>query len=121
MLERDACLRPCVDDEDRYPDRRGHLLVGVYEYRHRRRQADSVHGFELEQAAEQNGELIPGALRLGRDPAMLGQALAVVEAEHGLGVADVDREQHKLHSSRVVALQCAAGAAGGGCWTLVAS
>ena len=40
--------------------------------------------------------LIGGALEVGRDSPMMGQALARVNPEHRLIVADVDGDQHEV-------------------------
>ena len=49
---------------------------------------------QLEQPADQRAELVAGSLRLGRDAPVLAETVALEEAENGLGVADVDREEH---------------------------
>jgi hypothetical protein len=43
---------------------------------------------------EQRADLVAGAMRLRGDPPVLRERVAVEEAEDGLRVADVDREQH---------------------------
>ena len=47
-----------------------------------------------QQPVQHHRDLVGGAVRLGGDPPVLDQLLAVEETEHGVGVADVDREQH---------------------------
>ena len=47
------------------------------------------------QALEEDGELVGGAAGVGGDPPVLDDLLAVEEAEDGVGVADVDGEQHQ--------------------------
>ncbi len=42
----------------------------------------------------QDRQLVAGSLRLGREAPVLAELLALVEAERGLRVADVDGEQH---------------------------
>ena len=86
---------PGPDDEQRRvrPALR-ELLVLADEPRHRRGEADAGERPEVEQAAEERAELVAGAVRLGREPPVLGEAVAVVEPEGGLRVPDVDREQH---------------------------
>ena len=49
---------------------------------------------ELEQPPDEDAELVAGALGLGGDAPVLGQALAVVEPVDRLRVADVDGEEH---------------------------
>ena len=63
--------------------------------------ADAVERVEVEEVAEQRAELVAGALRLGGDAPALAELGAVVEPEHRLRVADVDREQHRGESKRV--------------------
>ena len=46
------------------------------------------------QALEQDRELVGGAAGVGGDPPVLDDLLAVEQAEDGVGVADVDGEQH---------------------------
>ena len=66
---------------------------------------------EREQAADPLGQLVAGRAGAGLEAPVLDQALAVEGAEVGLGVADVDREQHagdyrRLH--RIGAVKVAA-------------
>ena len=63
--------------------------------RHRRRETDAVDRVGVEQPAEEHAELVAGARALGREPPVVGEPLALEEAEDGLRVADVDREQHR--------------------------
>ena len=50
---------------------------------------------EVEEVREQRAELVPRPVRLGGDPPAVAELRALVEAEDGLRVADVDREQHR--------------------------
>ena len=61
----------------------------------RRRRARSA-----EQAAQQHRHLVGGAARVGRDPPVRDDLVAVEQPEHGVGVADVDGEQHHRLSPR---------------------
>ena len=51
---------------------------------------------EVEHAAEEDAELVAGAGALGRETPVVREPVAIVEAEDGLGVADIDGEQHRL-------------------------
>ena len=64
--------------------------------RHGRREADAVDGVRVEQAAEEHAELVTRSRALGREAPVVAQALAVVQPEHGLRVADVDGEEHAV-------------------------
>jgi len=69
------------------------------ERRHHRRDAESVHGAERhlaerEEAGDPLGQLVAGRPRASLKSPVLDQALAVEGAKVGLGVADVDREEH---------------------------
>ena len=64
------------------------------EHRDGRREADRVDRVGIEEPAEEHGQLVAGARRVGREPPVVGQPLAVVEPEDGLRVADVDCEEH---------------------------
>ena len=95
MPHRDPRADPGPDDEKRrLRPALAELLVLADEPRHRAGEADTGERPEVEQAAEERAELVAGAVRLGREPPVLGQAVAVVEPEGGLRVPDVDREQH---------------------------
>ena len=77
----------------------GQLLVLGAERRHDRGRADGVdfaegHAAEAEHAADPLGELVAGRSGAGLEAPVLGESVAVEGAEVGLGVADVDREQH---------------------------
>ena len=65
------------------------------ERRHGGREADAVDRVEVEHAAEQDAELVARPRPLRGQAPVLAETLALVEAEHGLGVADVDSEQHR--------------------------
>ena len=56
-------------------------------------------GMVGEQPAEGQRELVGGAAGVGLDPPGALQLLAVEHAEDGVGVADVDGEQHHGRSS----------------------
>ena len=78
----------------------GQLLVLGAERRHDRGDADRVDVVEAdpaerEQAADPLGQLVTGRPGAGLKAPVLDQALAVEGAEVGLGVADVDCEQHR--------------------------
>ena len=78
----------------------GQLLVLGAERRHDRGDADGVDVVEAdpaerEQAGDPLGQLVAGRPGAGLEAPVLDQALAVEGAEVGLGVADVDREQHR--------------------------
>jgi hypothetical protein len=94
VAQLDPGADPRPDDEQRRRPARGELLVGTCEERHRRGEGDPVHLRAAEQAAQEHDELVPGALRLGRDAALLDELLALEEAEDRLGVADVDCQEH---------------------------
>ena len=85
--DRDAGLVPGPDDEERrLRVVARELLVGADERRHGRGEADAADVLEaevaqLEQPADEDAELVAGALGLGGDAPVLGQALAVVEPE----------------------------------------
>ena len=61
--------------------------------------ADAVERVEVEEVAEQRAELVARALRLGGDAPALAELGPVVQPEHRLRVADVDREQHLRRTS----------------------
>ena len=77
-----------------------HLPHLVQDGRHRRAQRDSgdVRVLELgalrEQALQDDRQLIGGAVGDGGDAPVLDHLLAVEDAEHGVGVAHIDRQQH---------------------------
>ena len=78
----------------------GQLLELAAERRHDRGDADGVdvvegHPAEREEAGDPLGQLVAGRARAGLEAPVLDQALALEGAEVGLGVADVDREQHR--------------------------
>ena len=54
---------------------------------------------EVQQAAEQNAELVGSRRALGGDPPVVTESVVRVEAESGLRVADVDGEQHRASES----------------------
>ena len=54
-----------------------------------------VDAVEVEHPAEQHTELVPRARALRGEAPVVVEAVAVVEPEDGLGVADVDGEQHR--------------------------
>ena len=72
----------------------GERLVLAHELRHRGAEHDPVERLELDERAQHHRELVARVRPVGADPELLGQALAVEQPEDGLGVADVDREQH---------------------------
>ena len=51
------------------------------------------------QALQQHRELVGGAAGVGGDPPVLDDVLAVEQAEDGVGVADVDGQQHRDYSA----------------------
>ena len=71
------------------------------ERRHHRGDADGVDVAEADmplsakQAGDPLGQLVAGRPGAGLEAPVLDQALAVEGAEVGLGVADVDREEHR--------------------------
>ena len=78
----------------------GQLLELGAERRHHRGDADGVDVAEAdpaegEQAGDPLGELVAGRPGAGLEAPVLDEALALEGAEMGLGVADVDREQHR--------------------------
>ena len=88
----------------------GQLLVLGPERRHHRGDADRVevaeaHPAEREEAGDPLGQLVAGRPRAGLEAPVLGEALAVEGAEVGLGVADVDREEHEGDYARRMPLQ----------------
>ena len=64
-----------------------------------RGERDPIECLEVEQPAEEDTQFVSGPLRLGRDPPVVGEPLAVEEAEGGLRVPDVDREQHRCEAT----------------------
>ena len=62
----------------------------------RRADADPVDLVGVEQAGDQNAELVAGPLAVGRQAPVLAQLGAVEQTQEGLRVADVDREQQGL-------------------------
>ena len=74
--------------------RSGERFVLADELRDGGREADAVHSFEVEEAGDERPELVARPVRLGGDPPVLRQLRTVEEPEDGLGVADVDSEQH---------------------------
>ena len=60
-----------------------------------RGEADAVDRIEVEHAAEQHAELVARPRALRGDAPVLRQPVTVVEPEDGLGVADIDSEQHQ--------------------------
>ncbi len=78
----------------------GQLVVGLEQARNRRREHDAVEWGIAEKAVEEDPELVAGAMRLGRDPPVLAERLVGEEPEDGLGVPDVDREQHARAKTR---------------------
>ena len=51
---------------------------------------------QAEQVVDRRRELVTGRLAVGREPPVLDELGAVEGADVGLGVADVDREQHRV-------------------------
>ena len=68
-------------------------LPFAHENGHRRREADPVDALEVEQPAEEDAELVRRARPLGREPPVVDELAAAIEAERGLRVADVDGER----------------------------
>ena len=95
VADRNPRLRAGPDDEDRrLRPALGEELELTDERGHGRGQADPVDRLQVEQLPEERAELIASPARLGREPPLLGQPVAVVEAEDRLRVADVDRQEH---------------------------
>ena len=61
---------------------------------------------EAEELLDQQRELVGGALGVGRDAPVVDELVAgvavAVEPDHGLGVADVDGEQHGRQPAQAV-------------------
>jgi hypothetical protein len=55
-----------------------------------------AHPFEVEQAADPLSQLVIGGAGARLEAPVLGETLAVEGAEVGLGVADVDGEEHRI-------------------------
>ena len=72
----------------------GERLVLAHELRHGRGEHDPVEQLELDERAQHHRELVARVRAVGADAELLGQDVAVEQPEDGLGVPDVDREQH---------------------------
>ena len=72
----------------------GERLVLAHEQRHRRAEDDPVERLQVDERPQQHRELVAGVGAVGADAELLGQRRAVEQAEDGLRVPDVDREQH---------------------------
>ena len=59
------------------------------------REDDPVERLEVDERPQQHGQLVAGVRAVGADAELLGQRGAVEQPEDGLGVADVDREEHR--------------------------
>ena len=86
------------------PLRRERLPL-AHENGHGRREADPVDALEVEQAAEEDAELVRGARALGGEPPVVDELASAIEAERGLRVADVDGEKHRVGASACAALR----------------
>jgi hypothetical protein len=71
------------------------LFVRAEQRRHDAREADTVHRLRVEEPGERQPQLVAGSPRLGGDAPVVDQPFLLEEAEAGLRVADVDREQHR--------------------------
>ena len=74
-------------------------LPFAHENGHGRRKADPVDTLEVEQAAEEDAELVRRARALGGEPPVVDELASAIEAERGLRVADVDGEEHRASES----------------------
>ena len=63
------------------------------ELRHGRAENDPVEPAEVDEGAQHDGELVAGVTGVGADPELLREALVLEQAEDGLGVPYVDREE----------------------------
>ena len=107
VSNRDPGLRAGADDEDLRlrPALREELEL-AHERRHRRGEADAVDRVEVEHLPEQRAELVAGAAGVGGEPPLLGQPVAVVEAEDRLRVAHVDGQEHGAEPTSARAPGC---------------
>ncbi len=96
VANRDAGLDARADDEQRgvrpLPCER---LPLADQHRDGRGKADPVDVVEVEQAAQQDAELVGGRGALGGQPPVVRQLGVRVQTERGLRVADVDGEEHR--------------------------
>jgi hypothetical protein len=67
----------------------------VDELRHGRAERDAVQRAEVDERAKEDGQLVAGVGRLGADAELLFEPAAFEQAEDGLRVPDVDREQQR--------------------------
>src|SRR5262249_41492796 len=89
-----------TDDEDRRGgELGGEILVRPDERRDRRGDADAGQRFNVDEASDEQADLVARPLRLGGQPPPVDEPMALEEAEHRLGVADVDGEQ-AVHRGR---------------------
>src|SRR5262249_42853230 len=58
-------------------------------------EADPVDRVQVEQAAQQDAELVTGTGPLGREPPVIAEPVVGEEPQYGLRVSDVDGEQHR--------------------------
>jgi hypothetical protein len=75
------------------------LLPLAHEDGHGRREADPFDALEVEEPGEEHAELVRGARPLGREAPVVGELAVAVETERGLGVADIDGEEHRASES----------------------
>ena len=99
--ERDAQLRPRIDDDGNGTGEAGHRLSErarhAGHHRAERTGGDALGGDAVrgEEVLEQNEDLVGRAIGLRGDPPVIGNDLALAEPEGGLGVANIDDEQHR--------------------------
>ena len=83
----------------------GQLLHHLVERRNHARDRDAfrpdaaLEACRLQQCVEQRAMLVSGAIGIGRDTPVIAQALAFVDSNHGMAVADVNRYQHEKSPS----------------------
>src|SRR5204863_606149 len=121
VSDRDTGSRARSQHEQRCSDLHGELLIGADERGHRRCEAEAIEGVEIKQSPEEEPELIPGSLRLGRESPAPRQLAAFEQPERRLGVSDVDCEQAGHGENEAIPLEsqrrwpsCASGAGDGG-------
>ena len=87
-----------------------HVAHLLQHRRHRRADRDAVdlgaagHRVLVEQTLQDHGDLVGRPGRLRPDPPVLDEVVALEQAEHGVGVADVDGEQHHAPPSLTLTL-----------------
>ena len=104
-------LHPRLDDYGREPEvAEGHLLQFLGRLRHHRRDGNAgdlpregkVN--QLEELTEQERQFISGSLGIRRRSPLVHEAVLLEHPDEGLGVANIDGQQHQRLSSTIAML-----------------